>query len=104
MATSHEKCTTWLSTKNVPDVDRASLTNWRCSIRANLIYKHHHTTLQPFYSPFSGPRGWAGARRELLDFMVQGKTNRGRYTDHPAGRHSIRINQCPPPPSPIINL
>jgi len=40
------------------------------------------------------------ARRELLDFMVQGKINRGRHTDHPAGRHSIRTNQCPPPPSP----
>ena len=27
---------------------------------------------QPFYDRFSGPPGWAGARRELLDFMVQG--------------------------------
>jgi len=34
--------------------------------------------------------------------MVQGKINRGRHTDHPAGRHSIRTNQCPPPPSPIF--
>jgi len=36
--------------------------------------------------------------------MVQGKINRGRHTDHPAGRHSIRTNQCvcPPPPSPHI--
>ena len=40
--------------------------------------------------------------RELLDFMVQGKINRGRHTDHPAGCHSIRTNQCPPPPSPIF--
>jgi len=31
--------------------------------------------------------------------MVQGKINRGRHTDHPTGRHSIRTNQCPPPPS-----
>ena len=46
-----------------------------------------------------GPPGWAGARRELLDFMMQGKINRGRQTNHPAGRHSIRTNQCPPPPS-----
>jgi len=45
-----------------------------------------HTTLQLFYGPLSpGPPGWAGARRELLDFMVQGKINRGRHTDHPAG-------------------
>jgi len=32
--------------------------------------------------------------------MVQGKINRGRHTDHSAGRHSIRTNQCPPPSSP----
>ena len=31
---------------------------------------------------------------------MQGKIN--RHTDHPAGRHSIRANQCPPPPSPYI--
>jgi len=32
--------------------------------------------------------------------MVQGKINRGRHRDHPAGRHSIRTNQCPRLPSP----
>jgi len=47
---------------------------------------------------FPGPPGTASARRELLDFMVQGKINRGRHTDHPDGRHSIRTKQCPPPP------
>ena len=35
-------------------------------------------------------------------FMVQGKTNRGRHTDNPAGRHSIQTNQCQPPPSPTF--
>jgi len=59
----------------------------------------HHSR---FTAVFPGPPGWAGARRELLDFMVQGKINRGRHTEHPAGRHSIRTNQCPPPPSPIF--
>ena len=34
--------------------------------------------------------------------MVQGKINRGRYTDHPAGCQSIQTNQCPPPPSHIF--
>ena len=34
--------------------------------------------------------------------MVQGKINRGRHTDHPAGHHSIWTNQCSPPPSPIF--
>jgi len=51
-----------------------------------------------FTALFPGP---PGARRELLDFMVQGKINRGRQRDHQAGRHSIWTNQCPPPPSPI---
>jgi len=64
---------------------------------------HKHTTvLWPF---FPGLPGWAGARRELLDFVVQGKINminRGRHNDHLAGRHSIWTNQCPPPPSPHI--
>ena len=38
----------------------------------------HHNR---FTALFPGPPGWAGARRELLDFMVQGKINRGRQTD-----------------------
>jgi len=55
-----------------------------------------------FMAIFPGPPGWASARRELLDFMVQGKINRGRHIDYPAGRHSIRTNQCPPPSSPYF--
>jgi len=50
---------------------------------------------QPFYGPFLGPPGWTGARRELLDFMVQGKINRGRHYDHPTGCHSIRPDALP---------
>ena len=38
----------------------------------------HHNR---FMALSPGPLGWAGARRELLDFMVQGKINRGRHTD-----------------------
>jgi len=59
---------------------------------------HHHSH---FTALFPGLPRWAGARREFLDFMVHGKTNIGRHTDHPAGCHSIWTNQCPPPPSPI---
>ena len=70
-------------------------------------YKHHNSPHHNrFTAIFPRPPGWVGARRELLDFMVQGKINRGRHTDHPDGRHSIRTsNQCPPPPwspSPIF--
>jgi len=38
----------------------------------------------------------------LLDFTVQGKIDRGRHTDQPAGCHSIQTNKCQPPPSPIF--
>ena len=62
----------------------------------------HHTTPQPFCGPFPRPPRWASARRELLDFMVQGKINRERDTNHPAWHHSIRTNQCPPPPSHFL--
>jgi len=62
------------------------------------MHKGYHIlcVLQPHHNRFTalfpGPPRWAGARRELLDFMVQGKINRGRHTDHPAGRHSIQTN------------
>ena len=78
----HGECSSWCPTN---------------SVKA-LIYHHHNR----FTALFPGPPGWAGARRELQDFMVQGKINTGRHTDHPAGRHSIQTNQCPPPPSPHI--
>jgi len=79
-------------------------------------HTHTHT---PFYGLFSGIRfvsdiaefvlkrdvklqltnsgiRWAGARRNLLlEFMVQGKTNSGRHTDHLAGRRCIWTNQRP---------
>jgi len=49
-----------------------------------LVY--YTTTPQPFYSHFS-ENFWT-------------LRCKGRLTDHPAGRHSIQPNQCPPPPSP----
>jgi len=71
-----------------------------CVYMCTLLTPDTTTILRPF---FRDHPGWAGARRELLvDFMVQGEINRGRHTDHPAGRHSIRTNQCPHPPSPIF--
>jgi len=62
---------------------------------------HTHTTvLRPFFRDHPGE---PVPEEKLLDFMVQGKINRGRHTDHPAGHHSIRTNQRPPPPSPILD-
>ena len=71
----------------------------RCVTFAWCCHTHTH---DHFTALFPGPPGWAGARSELLDFIVQGKINRGRQTDHPTGCHSIRTNQCPPPPSPYF--
>jgi len=76
---------------------------WFLSARTDqfvVTWRWHTHTHNCFTALFPGPPGWAGARREL-DFMVQGKINRGRHSDHLAGRHSIRTNQYPPPPSPM---
>jgi len=53
------------------------------------------TVLQPFFWDYPGEPVPA---EKLLDFKAQGDTNRRRHTDHPAGCHSIRSKQCPPPP------
>jgi len=67
-------------------------TTWR-----KIFFRISHSYHNRFMALFPGPPGWADARRELLDFMLQGKINRGRHTSHLAGRHSIRTKQCPPP-------
>jgi len=71
-----------------------------CSYAGPTIEKGHSPHHNRFTALFPGPTGWSSVRRELLDFVVQGKINRGRHTNHPAGCHSIRANQCPTPPSP----
>jgi len=52
------------------------------------------TVLRPFF------RDHPGKSVPEENFMVQGKINRGRHTNHPAGRHSIQTKQRPPPSSP----
>jgi len=88
--------------------EKYSLNSWICVQNGLLLLtakdKNHQTSVpphtpQPFYTLFPEPSRWASARRELLHFMVQGKIKRGRHTNHSAGGHSIRTNQCPPPPS-----
>jgi len=66
-----------------------------CNAFISHIYHHNR-----FTALFLGPPRWAGARRELLDFTVQGEINRGRYTDNAAGATPswFLTNQCPPPP------
>jgi len=77
----------WL---NAISKEKANLT-----IKRKLFSTQSHTHNR-FMALFLGPPMWAGARRELLDFMVQWKINRGRYTNHLARCHSIWTNQCPP--------
>jgi len=56
---------------------------------ADMPLKNYSLTIpHPFYSPFYGSPGWASARRELLDFMVQ-----GRLTE--ADTPTIRLGATP---------
>jgi len=105
LATAWNACSTFsASLALVSKYGRFPLLVHHCCARFGITWNtidtiNHHNR---FTALIPGPPGWAGARREILDFMVQGKINWGRHTDHPAGCHSIRTNQCPPPPSPIF--
>ena len=59
---------------------------------------------QPFYGPFSGTTQVSQCQKRTSGLYGARKINRGRHTDHLAGRHSSWTNQCPPPPSPHIFL
>ena len=83
-------------------------TKWRKTADMKKLRHCHRciTTPQPFYGPFFGTIRVSRCQKtsELLDFIAQGKINRGRHADNPAGRHSIRTNQCPPPPSRHLSV
>jgi len=67
----------------------------------SIAHTHTHThthTHNRFMGLFPGPPGWAGARRELLDFMVQGKINRDRH--RPSG--SVPLHPDQPVPTSTI--
>ena len=56
-----------------------------------LIYHHHTTTvLRPFFRDHPGEP----VPEQNMDFIVQGKINKGRHTDHLAGCHSIWLNSA----------
>jgi len=58
------------------------------------------TTPQPFYGPFSRDHpGEPVPEENFWTLCCKGRLKE-THTDHPAGCHSIRTNQCPPPPSP----
>ena len=60
------------------------------------------TPPQPFYGPFSGTTRVSRCQKRTNGLYGAKEINTGRHTDHLAGRHSIRTNQCPPPPSPYF--
>jgi len=66
--------------------------------------RHHHSTavLRPFFRDHPGEPVPEVHNFWTSLYNVQEKINRGRHTDNPAGRHSIRTKQCPPPPSSIL--
>jgi len=72
------------------------------SVDNRIKSNHHNTTtiLRPFFrdhprEPVPEENFWTLSCKGRL-------TEGGRHTDHPAGHHSFRTNQCPPPPSPYF--
>jgi len=57
-------------------------------------FHHHNHFTALFPGPPAKQRQWASARRELLDFMVQGKINGGRHTVVVTGRLQLVISHC----------
>ena len=84
-----------LSTRHVMVTTANRSQRWALVQHVQGHHNHHQTGLRPFFRNHPGE-----PVPEQNFFMVQGKINRGRNTDHPAGRHSVWTNQCPPPPSP----
>jgi len=73
-----------------------------------ILFEHTRPS-QPFYIRFtvlhlSGTTQVSRCQKRTCGLYGARKINRGRHTDHPAGRHSIRTNQCPPPPSCCFNI
>ena len=60
---------------------------------------HTHTTiLRPFFRDHPGE---PVPEEDFWTLWCKGRLTEADI-DHPAGCHSIRTNQCPPPPSPIF--
>jgi len=72
-------------------------TAWTDLRNEGWITHTYKTILRPFFRDHPGE---LVPEENVWTLLVQGKISRGRHTDHPAGRHSIRTKQCPPPPSP----
>ena len=81
------------SPENVGKTDAITLYSTK---KERLLHNHHHNH---FTALFPGPPRWAGARRELLDSMVQGKINRDTSTIRlgttPSGLSNAHLHHPP---------
>ena len=62
----------WMSVRNT----HLSSSVWFIHILSIVLFiytHHHHHNHNRFTALFPGPPGWAGARRKLLDFVMQGR-------------------------------
>jgi len=67
-----------------------------------MVTMYYPPTPQPFYGPFFRTTRVSWCQKRTSGLYGAREDNRGRHTDNPAGRHSIRTNQCTPPPSPYF--
>ena len=82
IALRHPETVPFILTRGLQNTIFVVPQNW--SVAPLLIFgSHNHHHHNRFTALFPGPFGWAGARRELLDFMVPGKINKG--THRPSG-------------------
>jgi len=76
--------------------------DWSNMTDTKLLLTRSPQPPQPFYGPFSGITRVSQCKKRTSRLYGAREDNTGRHTNHPAGRHSIRTYQCPPPPSPHI--
>jgi len=82
---------------SLPQIYRSSV-NTKTAITVPLL----HT--QPFYGPFLGLPGWAGARRNLLDFVVQWKITEADTSTIRLGATPTGLNIFTPDALPAATL
>jgi len=80
--------------------NHATIWQTKCILRT---HARTHTHTQPFYGPFSGTTRMSRCQKTSASGLYGAREdNRGRHTDHLAGRHSIRTNQQPTPNHPHL--
>ena len=60
----------------------------------NITHRHTHTYTTVLWPFFRDHRGDPVPEENFWTLWCNGRLTAGRHTNHPAGRHSIRTNQC----------